>query len=187
MTSKSEIKQDSRHNRTSSLSNHLNTDQCNKRYPLQHTVWGLGSLLPFYLENFNTFDGYCDYYVNQILSKQLNTNQTNSTNFRMDLDIQDSNDNYVVKVDIPGVDKKDIQLNLHENMLTISAKRNSETSKDDSYFQYTERSFGDVSRTLNLPDTVDTQSPVSAKYQDGVLTVGFSKKPKQQSTQIMIE
>jgi len=98
------------------------------------------------------------------------------------VDFLENDDNYVVKAELPGLQKQDIAVSLQDDILTISGERKEEkTSKEDSP-KYTERYYGRFERTINLPSTVDSEK-VKADYADGVLTVTLSKseavKPKQ--------
>lgn len=98
------------------------------------------------------------------------------------LDVYDEKDDLVVKVELPGLKKEDIELSLHEGILTISGERKREETKKEGQTFRTERYFGRFQRSLSLPANVDA-TKVTATYQDGVLTVQLPKaeeaKPKQ--------
>ncbi|HSI14979.1 MAG TPA: Hsp20/alpha crystallin family protein [Chthoniobacter sp.] len=98
------------------------------------------------------------------------------------LDVFDDKDNLVVKVELPGLKKEEINISLHEGVLTVSGERKRETGKKEGESFRSERYFGKFQRSVTLPATVDS-SKVSAAYKDGVLTVELPKaeeaKPKQ--------
>ncbi|KRL05947.1 Hsp20/alpha crystallin family protein [Liquorilactobacillus oeni] len=90
-------------------------------------------------------------------------------------DVKETDKNYTVKVDVPGVNKKDITLEYTDGTLLISAKRDSfkdESDKEGNIIT-SERSYGRFSRQYNLP-SVDKEN-IKAKYTDGVLEVDLPK------------
>jgi HSP20 family protein len=98
------------------------------------------------------------------------------------VDLYEDNDNVVVKVELAGMKKEDIELTLHEGALNISGERKTEKKFEDAGVYRSERSFGRFQRTVPLPTPVDG-AKVKADYKDGVLTVTHPKtetaKPKQ--------
>ncbi|MFL6584045.1 MAG: Hsp20/alpha crystallin family protein [Chthoniobacterales bacterium] len=97
------------------------------------------------------------------------------------LDLYQSNDNVVALLELPGMRKEDIEISLHDGMLTIAGERKSET-KEGENAERTERFSGKFRRSITLPTRVES-SKVSAVYKDGILTVTLPKaeeaKPKQ--------
>jgi HSP20 family protein len=97
------------------------------------------------------------------------------------LDIYQNNDNVIARVELPGMHKEDIEISLHDGMLTISGERKSESGEGDKA-ERTERYVGKFRRSVSLPAMVDANK-VTANYRDGVLTVTLPKaeeaKPKQ--------
>ena len=89
-------------------------------------------------------------------------------------DISDQDDHYLLEADLPGFDKKDIHLDISDNILTIDAERHSEhEDKKDKYVRV-ERSYGKYSRQFDV-SSIDTER-ISAKYQNGVLKLVLPKK-----------
>jgi HSP20 family protein len=97
-------------------------------------------------------------------------------------DVYEENDNFVVKAELPGMKKEDINVSLHEGNLIISGERKSETKSEGAEVYRAERFFGKFQRAVALPSTVATNN-VKAEYKDGILTVTLPKseeaKPKQ--------
>ena len=97
------------------------------------------------------------------------------------LDLYQSNDNVTARVEVPGMRKEDIEISLHEGMLTISGERKAESGEGDKA-ERTERYVGTFRRSIALPTRVDADK-VTATYQDGILKVTLPKaeeaKPKQ--------
>lgn len=102
------------------------------------------------------------------------------------VDLLDKKDKLVVKVELPGVDKKDVKISLTENNLTIQGevKKEEEVKKEDYY--YRERAYGNYARTIALPIEVDKEK-INAKFKDGVLEITMPKKPEVQPKEITIE
>ncbi len=98
------------------------------------------------------------------------------------VDVYQDKDNVVVKAEIPGMKKEDIEVSLHDGVLSISGERKSEEKFEESDTYRTERFVGKFQRTFTLPTQVDA-TKVAAAYKDGVLTITLPKaeeaKPKQ--------
>jgi HSP20 family protein len=88
----------------------------------------------------------------------------------------------VIKAEVPGLNREDIDLTVENDTLTIRGEKKVENDVKDEQFHRVERSYGSFSRTFSLPKTVDT-SKVSAEYKNGVLAVRLplreEAKPKQ--------
>lgn len=97
-------------------------------------------------------------------------------------DVYEEKDNFVVKAELPGMKKEDINVSLHDGDLIISGERKTETKGEGTEVYRAERYFGKFQRTVSLPATVNTNG-VRAEYKDGILTVTLPKseeaKPKQ--------
>src|SRR6266581_5386415 len=97
------------------------------------------------------------------------------------LDLYQNNDNVIVRVELPGMRKEDIEISLQDGMLTISGERKREKAEGDKA-ERTERYVGKFRRSISLPTMVDSNK-VSATYRDGILSVTLPKaeeaKPKQ--------
>jgi HSP20 family protein len=97
------------------------------------------------------------------------------------LDLYQNNDNVVAIVELPGMRKEEIEISLHDGMLTIGGERKEQTGQGDSATR-TERFTGKFRRSITLPTRVDANK-VNATYKDGILTITLPKaeeaKPKQ--------
>ncbi len=100
----------------------------------------------------------------------------NSSFSEFKTDIKDEGSNYLLEADLPGFDKKDINIDINGEMLTISAERHSEHEEKDKQGKYVhcERSYGSYSRSFNISE-VDAES-IKAKYDNGVLQLTLPKK-----------
>jgi HSP20 family protein len=97
------------------------------------------------------------------------------------LDLYQNNDNIIAVVELPGMRKEDIEVSLHDGMLTIAGERKSPT-EGGHQAERSERYVGKFRRSISLPTRVDA-SKVNATYKDGILTITLPKaeeaKPKQ--------
>lgn len=98
------------------------------------------------------------------------------------LDIFENKDHITVKAEVPGMKREDIDISLHDSVLTLSGERKSEETGSDAQTYRSERFLGRFQRTVTLPTPVDG-AKVKANYKDGILTVILPKteeaKPKQ--------
>lgn len=95
---------------------------------------------------------------------------------KMRSDVEETPKSYRLLIDLPGVDKKDMQLDYHNDVLTVTAKRDSfsDQSDADGNLLASERSYGRVTRQYRFPDV--ERDKITAKYEDGVLTVTLPKE-----------
>jgi len=98
------------------------------------------------------------------------------------LDIYEEKDNFIVKAELPGMKKEEIEVSLHDGTLTISGERKSNNKHEDAEVYRAERFVGRFQRSVALPHSVDSNK-VKAQYKDGVLSITLPKteeaKPKQ--------
>ena len=107
-------------------------------------------------------------------------------NIAPNLDVSETENEVQIKADVPGLDKKDIDLTLENNVLVIRGKTESEhEEKNDNYIRR-ERRYGSIYRSVPLPDYVDTGS-VKASCDKGVLTVRLQKLPEKMPKRIAVE
>jgi HSP20 family protein len=111
-------------------------------------------------------------------------NRRNS--FAPSIDISETEKQYVIDVVVPGMNKKDINLNVENNTLTISGERKFEKEEDNKQYHRVESHFGSFSRSFALPENADYDS-ISASYKTGILTITVDKSEKNLKKQIEIK
>ncbi|MEO0184923.1 MAG: Hsp20/alpha crystallin family protein [candidate division WOR-3 bacterium] len=98
------------------------------------------------------------------------------------IDIEEDNENFIVKAELPGLKKEDVKIAVRGNLLTISGERKQEEETKNKTYHRIERSYGKFSRTISLPSEVDVNK-IKAVYKDGVLHITLPKpetlKPKE--------
>jgi HSP20 family protein len=101
------------------------------------------------------------------------------------VDIFETEGELVVKAELPGMERKDITLNLENNVLTLRGERRFEKETKDENYHRIERAYGAFSRVFSIPSTVDEEK-IRADYTDGVLKIVLPKKEQAKPKQIRI-
>ncbi|PSQ86624.1 MAG: heat-shock protein [Bacteroidetes bacterium SW_8_64_56] len=101
-------------------------------------------------------------------------------------DLSETDDAFRIRLDVPGMTKDDITINLQNNTLTVSGERTSERTDEGEEYVRVERAFGNFHRTFTLPNAVDREN-VEAAYEDGVLTIHVPKTEESTRRQIEIQ
>jgi HSP20 family protein len=99
------------------------------------------------------------------------------------VDVIEQQDHYVLKADLPGIDRKDIEIVYEEGELTLKGERSDNSVSDYDGYKRVERSYGAFQRTFRMPDNIDADA-ITAKSNNGVLEVCI---PKQEKAQKKIE
>ena len=102
------------------------------------------------------------------------------------VDVEESDNHYLISVDLPGVKEEDIKVDVHLGQLSISGKRHSRSRTERNGGQFFERSFGEFRRSFTLPNEVD-QDKVQARFENGVLEIFIPKAEKAQAKSIKVE
>lgn len=106
--------------------------------------------------------------------------------FNPSFEVKETDNAYVFKADLPGVEEKDLDISVTGNRLTVSGRREAEErSEGETYFAY-ERGYGTFTRAFTLPDGVDGDH-VQADLRNGVLTLHLPKRPELQPKKIEIK
>ena len=125
---------------------------------------------------FNTFNrryGFDDSSTNEELENAVWSPLT---------DISENKDQYILKMDLPGVSKENLKLSFHDGELIISGERKQEKEEKDSKYHRIERTYGKYYRSFTLPQTIQADK-INAEFKDGQLTITVPKseeaKPKE--------
>ncbi|MGB5106237.1 MAG: Hsp20/alpha crystallin family protein [Candidatus Zixiibacteriota bacterium] len=129
---------------------------------------------------FSVMNGELDRMFNEIFNGGSVID--NETNWSPRADVHETDDKFVVNLDLPGVDKSDVKVKFEDNTLIISGERNFENKEDDKNYHHIERVYGSFTRKLALPKDVDGQK-ITANFKNGVLEISLPKveevKPKE--------
>ena len=123
--------------------------------------------------------------VESAFSRLLTEPQTNRP-WAPAVDIYETENELVVKADLPDVEAKDIDVRVENQTLTIAGERKFEASSNEKGYHRIERSYGNFVRSFSVPNAFDTDK-INAAYNNGVLTVTLVKKETAKPRQIKIE
>ena len=101
------------------------------------------------------------------------------------MDLVESDNDLVLRADLPGMSEDDVQIEIKDNVLTVSGERRSEHEDKQESFYRAERSFGHFARSLTLPEGVDPDS-VQATFNNGVLEVRVPKPAERKPHRVAI-
>jgi HSP20 family protein len=96
---------------------------------------------------------------------------------KMRLDFVERDDHYAVHVDLPGIPKEDVKINLDGDMLSISAERSMQRQEEQENYQIMERQYGKMQRSIRLPQDVNLDA-AEAHYENGVLNLKLPRVQK---------
>jgi len=101
------------------------------------------------------------------------------------VDVSETDDHVIVKAEVPGMDKKDINVTMSDGILTIRGEKKQEKEEEKENYRFVERRYGSFSRSLRVPNGVDGNK-IEAGYKDGVLKVVIPKSGSEKSRKIEI-
>ena len=108
-----------------------------------------------------------------------------TANFAPPVDVYEDEHNITLKLEVPGIDEKDIDVSIVNNTLTVCGERRFEKEEKEENFQRIERQYGSFTRSFTLPNSVDPEQ-VSADYNKGVLKIRIAKKAEAKPKQIKV-
>ena len=108
-----------------------------------------------------------------------------NTSFAPPVDVYEDEHSVNLKIEVPGVDEKDIDVRIENNVLTVHGERKFEKEEKEENFRRVERQYGSFTRTFTLPTTVDAEK-VSANYDKGILKIALPKKAEAKPKQIKV-
>jgi HSP20 family protein len=108
-----------------------------------------------------------------------------TTTFAPPVDVYEDEQNVTLKIEVPGIDEKDIDVRIENNTLTVHGERKFEKEEKEENYRRVERQYGSFTRTFTLPQTVDQES-VKADYDKGVLKIQLAKKAEAKPKQIKV-
>jgi len=110
---------------------------------------------------------------------------TDSSTWNPAVDVYEESDRFVIKAELPGLDRKDVEVDLNDRVLTLKGERSYENEvKEDGYYRK-ERAFGKFHRAFTLPANLNADE-IKAEFKDGLLTINIPKPEEQKPKQITI-
>jgi HSP20 family protein len=108
-----------------------------------------------------------------------------TSNFAPPVDVYEDEHNITLKIEVPGIEEKDIDVRIENNTLTVHGERKFEKEEKEENFRRVERQYGSFTRSFTLPTTVDPDK-VQAHYDKGILKVLLAKKAEAKPKQIKV-
>ena len=109
-----------------------------------------------------------------------------ATAFSPAFEVKETNDSFVLRADVPGVEEKDLDIAVHNGVLTVSGSRQAEERREGESFAIYERQYGSFSRSFALPDMADGER-IDASLANGVLALTIAKKAEAKPRKIEIK
>ncbi len=133
---------------------------------------------------FSTLQDRLNRLFQQSVSQGRDESLTTSS-FAPAVDVYEDDHQVTLKIEVPGIDEKDIDVRLENNTLTVHGERKLEKEEKEENYRRVERQYGSFTRSFTLPNTVDAEG-VSAEYDKGVLKIKLAKKAEAKPKQIKI-
>ena len=108
-----------------------------------------------------------------------------TSQFAPPVDVYEDEQKITLKVEVPGIDEKDIDVRVENNILTVHGERKFEKEEKEENFRRVERQYGSFTRTFTLPSAVDAEK-VQADYEKGILKIQLPKKAEAKPKQIKV-
>ena len=112
--------------------------------------------------------------------------ELNTGTFYPAVDISEGEKDITLKAELPGIDKKDVHLEINDGVITLRGERKLEKEDKKEHYHRVERSYGSFNRSFTLPTTVDS-GKVKANYKDGILEVTLPRKEEAKPKSIPVE
>ena len=139
---------------------------------------------------FSEFEDLLDRYNRNLLRPSFDTMGNKEILRKADwapaVDITENKEEYLVKAELPGVDKEDVKVSVHDGVVAIQGERRMEQEQKDEKHHRIERFYGSFARSFHLPENVDEEH-IKAEYKDGILTLHLLKVEKHQPKAIEID
>ena len=114
-----------------------------------------------------------------------NGDENGSATWAPRVDLAETEDGYLIHLDVPGMSKEELDINFHENVLTVRGERKAEEANEQRNYVRVERAYGGFYRSFTLPKAIK-QDEIEANYQDGVLTIRVPKAEESKPRRIEV-
>jgi HSP20 family protein len=129
--------------------------------------------------NNKRFSDIMDEFFNDAVS-------ANNDSFVPSIDVSETEDQFVIEAELPGMAKGNININLENGRLAISGERRLESEEEGKTFHRVETKYGSFNRSFQLPDNIDEES-INASYKNGLLHISIQKSASKVKKQIEIK
>ena len=137
------------------------------------------------LRDMATLQNRINRFVRESYSPESPEEALTTTPFAPPVDIYEDEHHITLKMEVPGIDEKDIDVRIESNTLTVHGERKFEKEEKEENFRRVERQYGSFTRSFTLPSSVDP-GQASADYEKGVLKIKLAKKAEAKPKQIKV-
>jgi HSP20 family protein len=134
---------------------------------------------------FSTLQGRMNRLFRESYGPEGREESLTTASFAPPVDVYEDEHNVTLKIEVPGIDEKDIDVRIENSVLTVHGERKFEKEEKEENYRRVERQYGSFTRTFTLPTTVDTEK-VEANYDKGVLKIALPKKAEAKPKQIKV-
>lgn len=112
---------------------------------------------------------------------------TRKANWNPRVELKETAKEFLLTADLPGCNKNDVHVSLHDDILSIKGERKFEENKNDEKYHFSEKFYGSFERQIHMPENLVDKEKVDAKFENGVLTITLAKKYEAQNEAKKIE
>ncbi|MEO5347850.1 MAG: Hsp20/alpha crystallin family protein [Magnetococcus sp. YQC-9] len=140
------------------------------------------------LINYDPFRNFrsLQHEINRLFDRDMDDTSGMMTQWPLRVDIREDEQHILIKADVPGMEQKDITVNVDNGRLTIAGERKFEDEKHQENYHRVERAYGRFSRSFQLPNTTDVNA-IQASYKNGVLEVLLPKREEAKPRAIQVK
>lgn len=120
------------------------------------------------------------FYVPGIFDDDFSPFHSNSTSTTPAVNVREDEKNYFLELAIPGIDKKDLKIDVNEDVLTISSESRNESEESKDGYKRKEFSYSAFSKSFYVPENVN-KDKIEANYKDGVLSLSLPKQEEEKN------
>ncbi|MGC2193164.1 MAG: Hsp20/alpha crystallin family protein [Terriglobales bacterium] len=137
------------------------------------------------LRDLATLQNRLNRFVRESYSPEGPEDTLTTSSFAPPLDVYEDEHHIILKIEVPGIDEKDIDVRIENTTLIVHGERKFEKEEKEENFRRVERQYGSFTRSFTLPSSVDP-AQVSADYEKGVLKIKLAKKAEAKPKQIKV-
>ena len=120
------------------------------------------------------------FYMPSIFNDDFFPVLSNSTSSMPAVNIREDDKNYILDLAVPGIDKKDLKIDINEDVLTISSETKTESEESKDGYKRKEFNYSEFCRSFYIPENVNREK-IEANYKDGVLSVSLPKQEEEKN------
>ena len=128
---------------------------------------------------------FLNYRSEKVIGFRVNVSRADACILHACLNIYENEHTITLKLDVPGIEEKEIDVRIQDNTLTVHGERKIEKEEKEENYRRVERQYGSFTRSFTLPSSVDT-GQVNAHYDNGVLKISLAKKAEAKPKQIKV-